>query len=83
MVNILAKNAYFFPNPQILEPSFFPFFVSEKFVIFTISVIIFIWVLSIKYWVGGDDFLSKSWKKRSWTLNIFDMEWGEELRVTL
>ena len=55
------------PHTQILEHLLFPcFFVSEKFVTIIINVIIsFMFLLSIKYWVGGDDFLSKSWKKRS------------------
>ena len=35
-------------------------------------------LFSIKYWVGGDDLFSKSWKKGRSTLNIFDVEWGEE-----
>ena len=41
--NILVKNPYFFPTPQILELLFLlSFFVSEKLVIVTINAIIFI-----------------------------------------
>ena len=41
LVNILAKNPYFFPTPKFWNPYFF--FISEKFVV-VIIVIIFTYV---------------------------------------
>ena len=66
LVNILARNPYFFPTPEISKPLFLPcFFISEKFVVIII-VIIFTYVfVEYEVLVEGDDFLSKSWKRRS------------------
>ena len=57
LVNILAKDLYFFPNTQILEPLFLPcFFVTEKFGIVIMNVIIFIYAF-VKYKVLEEEII--------------------------
>ena len=81
LVNILAKNPYFFPTHlQILEPLFpffFPVFFPKNLLLSSsTSSFSFKYLLSIKFqgpwhdvfppkYLVGDDFLTKSWKKGS------------------
>ena len=75
VVNILVKNPYFFPTPQILKP-LFPCFYFRKICShhhchhFHLS---FCWVLSIGW---GRWFFVKNLEKEE--LSIFDVEYGEE-----
>ena len=57
LVNILARNHYFFPTPQILDPLFLPclFFYFRNIVKFLLSIKFWgPWndVFPPKYWVG-------------------------------
>ena len=67
LVNILAQNPYFFPTPTPnFETLFSLFFLFQKNLqSSSSSSFSLMFLLSIKYRVGGDDFLSKTWKKKS------------------
>ena len=71
-VAILSTGKYSGQKPLFLAhpPNFetlisFLFFYFRKFVVVIIVIIFTTFLLSVKYWVGGDDFLLKIWKKRS------------------
>ena len=57
LVNILNKNPYFFPTPQIVKLLLLPcFFYFRKICSCHHCHHFHLFLLSIKYWVGGDDF---------------------------